>query len=229
MRWSRNCLTPPERHCRTAYLSGSGPPWALAAGWSTGSRRKPRALSAGERRCVRAIPAVPGRLPSWAPVRLSPPSCQLVPAIRNAHAACARLHTAVRNPGEGPIPGIDLSRTCPEFWYDGVSWASASGREGDRGVQRTSRPAGADPGTADGDTRVPPRCTRSKFLAFLPGTAGVSPRERGYQQVSRCVTTSAGVPGPGSGQGINQPLSRGLDQSSGDDHGHGQTGQAPDD
>lgn len=87
------------------------------------------ALAARVRRCVRAIPAALGRLPVLGP-RLG---CR-----RRLGAACARDPWRTCGPpvsalpcatqARDPVPGEHLSRTRPEFWYHGVSWANASGR-----------------------------------------------------------------------------------------------------
>jgi len=203
MRWSRNCLTPPERHCRTAYLSGSGPPWALAAGWSTGSRRRRwrSVLASGAVSAIRAS-RVDCR-PSWAAVRLPPASCQLAPAIRNAHAACPSPRCCAQSRRGTPFPGYT-------FRIPGrSSGTTVSAGRALQAVKAIAVPSGPPARRSwsrhcwRGTLGPPPRCTRSKFLAFLPGTA------RAYHLASADTSRfhaawqhRRGSPGPGSGQGI---------------------------
>lgn len=103
-----------------------------------------------------------------------------------------------------PVPGIHLSRTRPEFPYHGVSWANASGREGDRDA--SGLPVRPELIAAPVTRLLGYRPMHGiRFLAYVPGSVrAYHLASAAYQQVSPCVTTSAGIPGPGSGEGIDQ-------------------------
>ena len=204
MRWSRNCLTPPGRHCRTAYPSGSGRCGHSPLG-------SPQAAGGRRGRSVPANGAVSERslrsrvdCPSRVPVRLSAPSCQLAPAIRGAHAARPSPHCRCAAQVRDPVPGIHLSRTRPEFPYHGVSWANASGREGDRDA--SGLPVRPELIAAPVTRLLGYRPMHGiRFLAIRSWQrAGVPPRECGLPAGFTLRDNIGGDPWTRLGEGIDQ-------------------------
>lgn len=167
-----------------------------------GSRRKAwRSVPANGVVSVRSLRSR-GDCPSWALVRLPPPSCQLVPAIRGGRPSPhCRAQTQARDPFRGytfRAPGRSSGTT-------------ASAGPTLQAVKAIVMPSGL-PVRPE---LIPAAVTR--MLGYRPVNVYQVPGARSwklwayhltsaaYQQVSRCVTTSAGIPGPASGEGIDQP------------------------